>query len=143
MAWIALDRAVKAVERFALEGLERWRWLGGEIHAELRQESRRGQGHVQAVLERARARRKCVCGPARRFLPASDERVAGTIEAIENDPMRDGSRCAIRMTVQRPSTGLTEVKGRSSRARSGSPTVSILSGASLRADCLSDCSELL
>jgi GH15 family glucan-1,4-alpha-glucosidase len=86
MAWIALDRAVKAVERFALEGLERWRWLGGEIHAELRQESRRGQGHVQAVLERRELDASVFVVPLVGFLPASDERVAGTIEAIERDP---------------------------------------------------------
>ena len=36
MAWVAFDRAVKAVEQFGLDGpVERWRALRAEIHDEV------------------------------------------------------------------------------------------------------------
>jgi GH15 family glucan-1,4-alpha-glucosidase len=36
MAWVALDRAVKAIERFGLDGpIERWRRTRAEIHSEV------------------------------------------------------------------------------------------------------------
>jgi GH15 family glucan-1,4-alpha-glucosidase len=92
MAWVALDRAVKAVERFGLEGpVERWRRLRAEIHAEVCDKgydtSRRtftqyyGGRELDASLLRI---------PLVGFLPASDERVAGTVAAIERELMRDG-----------------------------------------------------
>jgi GH15 family glucan-1,4-alpha-glucosidase len=36
MAWVAFDRAVKAVEDFGLDGpVERWRALREEVHREI------------------------------------------------------------------------------------------------------------
>jgi len=36
MAWVVVDRAVKAVERFGLEGpVDRWRSLRSQIHEQV------------------------------------------------------------------------------------------------------------
>jgi GH15 family glucan-1,4-alpha-glucosidase len=92
MAWVAVDRAIKAVERFRLEGpIERWRALRATIHAEVCQlsfSSERnafvqyyGPGDLDAAL---------LMIPLVGFLPARDPRVAGTVTAIERELMADG-----------------------------------------------------
>jgi GH15 family glucan-1,4-alpha-glucosidase len=92
MAWVALDRAVKAVERFGLPGdAVRWRALANEIHAEVVREGfderlgafvqHYGSSHLDASL---------LMMPLVGFLPATDPRMRGTIEAIERLLMRDG-----------------------------------------------------
>ena len=54
MAWVAVDRAVKAIEQFGLEGpVERWRKLRADIHEDVcRQGIRRGARGVRPVLRR-------------------------------------------------------------------------------------------
>jgi GH15 family glucan-1,4-alpha-glucosidase len=105
MAWVALDRAVKAVEQFGLEGpVDRWRSLREEIHAEVCREGydaeRRtftqyyGSSELDASLLRI---------PLVGFLPPSDPRVAGTVEAVQRELLHDGF-------VRRYSTS-TEVDG--------------------------------
>jgi len=92
MAWTALDRAVKAVERHGLEGpLERWRELRQRIHAEVCErgfDPRRGtfvQAYGSAALDAS-----LLMIPLVGFLPATDPRVAGTIDAIRRELLRDG-----------------------------------------------------
>ncbi|MGH3005757.1 MAG: glycoside hydrolase family 15 protein [Gaiellaceae bacterium] len=105
MAWVALDRAVKAVERFGLSGpVDRWRRLRDEIHAEICREGydaeRRtftqyyGSSELDASL---------LMIPLVGFLPPSDRRVAGTVEAVQRELLHDGF-------VRRYSTS-TEVDG--------------------------------
>jgi GH15 family glucan-1,4-alpha-glucosidase len=105
MAWVALDRAVKAVERFGLEGpVDRWRGLRNEIHAEVCREGydpeRRtftqyyGSSELDASL---------LMIPLVGFLPPPDPRVAGTVEAVQRELLHDGF-------VRRYSTS-TEVDG--------------------------------
>jgi GH15 family glucan-1,4-alpha-glucosidase len=105
MAWVALDRAVKAVEQFGLEGpVDRWRGLREEIHAEVCREGydadRKtftqyyGSSELDASLLRI---------PLVGFLPPSDPRVAGTVEAVQRELLHDGF-------VRRYSTS-TEVDG--------------------------------
>jgi GH15 family glucan-1,4-alpha-glucosidase len=92
MAWVALDRAVKAVDRFGLAGpVDRWRGLREEIHAEVCREGydaerntftqSYGSSELDASLLRI---------PLVGFLPPSDPRVAGTVEAIERELVDDG-----------------------------------------------------
>jgi GH15 family glucan-1,4-alpha-glucosidase len=92
MAWVAFDRAVKAVEHLGAEGpVERWRRVGDAIHADVcargfdRQRGAfmqaYGSPHLDASL---------LLLPQVGFLPASDPRVRGTVQAIERDLMRDG-----------------------------------------------------
>ncbi len=92
MSWVAADRAVKAVERFALAGpAERWRALRQEIHDEickLGYDSEKncfvqyfGGKNPDAAL---------LLIPQLGFLPASDPRVAGTVAAVQRELMTDG-----------------------------------------------------
>jgi len=92
LAWTALDRAVKAVERFGLEGpVDRWRALRGEIKAEVLAkgfDERRntftqyfGSKELDASL---------LMIPLVHFLPATDPRMRGTVAAIQRELMEDG-----------------------------------------------------
>jgi GH15 family glucan-1,4-alpha-glucosidase len=92
MAWVALDRALKAVERFGLEGpLDRWRRVRGAIHEDV---CRRGfdpglGAFVQAYDGRA-LDASLLLMPLVGFLPADDPRVRGTVQAIERHLATDG-----------------------------------------------------
>ncbi|MFI6074443.1 glycoside hydrolase family 15 protein [Actinoplanes sp. NPDC051343] len=92
MAWVAADRAVKAVEEFGLDGpVDRWTRLRDEIRAEILEKGydpgRKtftqfyGSDELDAAL---------LMVPLVGFLPAGDERVRGTVAAIEKHLMRDG-----------------------------------------------------
>jgi GH15 family glucan-1,4-alpha-glucosidase len=92
MAWVAFDRAVKAAESFGLDGpIDEWAELRDRIHADIcangYDASRNtfvqyygGTGLDAALLQM----------PQVGFLPPSDPRVRGTIEAIERELCSDG-----------------------------------------------------
>jgi GH15 family glucan-1,4-alpha-glucosidase len=105
MAWVAFDRAVKAVEQFGLGGpVDRWRGLRDEVHAEVCREGYDGerktftQYYGSSELDASLLRIPLVG-----FLPPSDPRVAGTVEAVQRELLHDGF-------VRRYSTS-TEVDG--------------------------------
>jgi GH15 family glucan-1,4-alpha-glucosidase len=92
MAWVAADRAVKAVERFSMSGpADRWRALRDEIHRDVCDKAwdddRKsfvqyyGADQVDAAL---------LMLAQVGFLPANDPRIVGTVAAIERDLMVDG-----------------------------------------------------
>jgi GH15 family glucan-1,4-alpha-glucosidase len=92
MAWVALDRAIKAVELLGHEGpVDRWRGMRRELHDEVCREgydSQRdafvqhyGADHLDASLLQI---------PLVGFLPADDPRVKGTVAAIQRELMVDG-----------------------------------------------------
>ena len=92
MAWAALDRAVRGVEEFGLDGpIERWRAVRAEIHAEVcakafdRDRATFVQAYGSNDLDAA-----TLLIPIVGFLPWDDERVAGTIAAIERSLLRNG-----------------------------------------------------
>jgi GH15 family glucan-1,4-alpha-glucosidase len=92
MAWVAFDRAVKAVEQFGHVGpADRWRRLRTELHAEVCREAwdaeRRTftQAYDSPELDAA-----VLLMPAVGFLPARDERVQGTIAAVQAELCEDG-----------------------------------------------------
>ena len=92
MAWVAFDRAVKVVRRFALDGPhERWAKIRDQIHEEV---CRRGyDGERRAFVQEYGG--KALDGsllmlPLVGFLAASDERVRGTVEAILQGLTVDG-----------------------------------------------------
>jgi GH15 family glucan-1,4-alpha-glucosidase len=92
MAWVALDRAVKGCEDFGLDGdLERWRATRQAIHDDVCAKGyhpgRRAftQSYGSELLDAS-----VLMLPLVGFLPASDERVINTVEAIQHDLMRDG-----------------------------------------------------
>jgi GH15 family glucan-1,4-alpha-glucosidase len=92
MAWVAFDRAIKAVERFGMSGpAKRWKVLRDAIHGEICAKAfdstvgafmqSYGSPHLDAAT---------LMIPLVKFLPASDPRVAGTVRAIEKGLMQDG-----------------------------------------------------
>jgi GH15 family glucan-1,4-alpha-glucosidase len=92
MAWVALDRAVKAVELAGLEGpVERWRALRREIHEEV---CRDGFDAERDTFVQYYGGRQLDASllmiPLVGFLPASDPRVKATVAAIQRELMVDG-----------------------------------------------------
>ena len=92
MAWVAFDRAVKMVEGLGLPGpVERWRELRDRIHRDVceRGYSERRGAFVQSYgFEELDAALLLI--PVTGFLPASDPRVLGTVDAIQRGLTVDG-----------------------------------------------------
>jgi GH15 family glucan-1,4-alpha-glucosidase len=92
MAWVAADRAVKAVERFGLDGpADRWRRLRRTIHADVCAKGfdPERNSFVQSYDSRALDAALLMI-PLVGFLPPRDPRVAGTVEAIRRELTHDG-----------------------------------------------------
>jgi GH15 family glucan-1,4-alpha-glucosidase len=92
MAWVAVDRMVKAVENYGLQGpVERWRSLRSRIHDEVcrhgfdRERNTFVQYYGGTELD-ASLLMIALVG----FLPRGDPRLKGTVEAIERDLVEDG-----------------------------------------------------
>ncbi|MDN5929625.1 MAG: glycoside hydrolase family 15 protein [Pseudonocardia sp.] len=92
LAWAGVDRAVRAVERFGLDGpVRRWRELRARIHDEVCAQGfdaeRRTftQFYGSAGLDAA-----LLLIPRVGFLPWSDERIRGTVAAVERELCEDG-----------------------------------------------------
>jgi GH15 family glucan-1,4-alpha-glucosidase len=92
MAWVALDRAVRAIEKFGLDGpLKDWRRVRDQIKEEVLEKGfdpKRstftqyyGSDELDASL---------LMIPLVHFLPATDARMRGTIAAIKKELMEDG-----------------------------------------------------
>ena len=92
MAWAGFDRGVQAIERFRREGpLDKWRSIRQQIHAEVCQKGydadRRtftqfyGSKGLDAAL---------LLIPRVGFLPWDDERVVGTVEAVQRELCENG-----------------------------------------------------
>jgi GH15 family glucan-1,4-alpha-glucosidase len=92
MAWVAVDRAVKAIERFRREGsIDRWRNLRDTIHEQVCREG--FNADLGAFVQYYGSRKldaSLLMMPLVGFLPASDPRVRGTIEATERHLLQDG-----------------------------------------------------
>src|SRR6185312_16718059 len=92
MAWVAFDRAVRSVEEYEREGpVDRWRQLRDEIHDDVCREgfSEKLGAFTQSYgMDRLDASQLMI--PLVGFLPADDERVVGTVAAIERELYRDG-----------------------------------------------------
>jgi GH15 family glucan-1,4-alpha-glucosidase len=92
MAWVAFDRAVKAVARLGCDGpAERWARLRDQIHDEVCR--RAFDPELGAFVQSYDSRRldaSVLMMPLVGFLPATDPRVRGTVEAIEKHLVADG-----------------------------------------------------
>jgi len=92
MAWVAFDRAVRSVEEYEREGpVDRWRRLRDEIHNDVCREgfSEKLGAFTQSYgMDRLDASLLMI--PLVGFLPADDERVVGTVAAIERELVEDG-----------------------------------------------------
>jgi GH15 family glucan-1,4-alpha-glucosidase len=92
MAWVALDRAIKAVERFGLEGpVDAWRQVRATIHADV---CRQGfDAELGAFVQHYGGKEldaSLLMMPLVGFLPASDPRVRGTVDAVRERLVVDG-----------------------------------------------------
>jgi GH15 family glucan-1,4-alpha-glucosidase len=92
MAWVVFDRAVRIAERFELEApVDRWRATRDEIHREV---CERGYDPERRTFTQYYGSRELDASvlniPLVGFLPGTDERVTGTIDAIIRDLGRDG-----------------------------------------------------
>ena len=92
MAWVAMDRAIKAVERFRLDGpVDRWRRLREAIHDEV---CRDGYDPDRNTFTQSYGSSNLDAGllmiPLVGFLPPGDRRVRGTVDAIQRELTRDG-----------------------------------------------------
>jgi GH15 family glucan-1,4-alpha-glucosidase len=92
MAWVAFDRCVRSVEAQELDGpVERWREIRDEIHRDV---CERGfDDDLQSFTQSYGSKEldaSLLLIPLVGFLPASDPRVRGTVEAVERELLRDG-----------------------------------------------------
>jgi GH15 family glucan-1,4-alpha-glucosidase len=92
MAWVAMDRAVKAVERFRLKGpVERWRALRDEIHEEVCAKGwNDDKGSFTQFYGSDAPDASLLMIPLVGFLPPDDPRARGTVETIERELSQDG-----------------------------------------------------
>lgn len=92
MTWVALDRAVRSIERHGMNGpLNKWKKLRDRVHADVCRHgfNKRMNSFVQHYgLKQLDASLLLI--PIFGFLPASDSRMLGTIQAIEKQLSIEG-----------------------------------------------------
>jgi GH15 family glucan-1,4-alpha-glucosidase len=92
LAWVALDRAVCAIEKFGLDGpADRWRALRKHIHAEV---CSQGYDPKRETFTQSYGSQEIDAAtlliPLVGFLEADDPRMVGTVRAIERELVVDG-----------------------------------------------------
>jgi GH15 family glucan-1,4-alpha-glucosidase len=92
MAWVAFDRAVRSAEEFGHDGpVERWKQIRDEIHAQVcahgfdATQNSFVQFYGSTALDAS-----LLMIPMVGFLPPEDERVRGTVAAVERHLVRQG-----------------------------------------------------
>jgi GH15 family glucan-1,4-alpha-glucosidase len=92
MAWVAMDRAVRAIEKFGRDGpLDKWRSVRQEIHDEV---CAKGFDTKRKTFTQYYGSKELDASllmiPLVHFLPATDARMKSTIAAIKKELMVDG-----------------------------------------------------
>jgi GH15 family glucan-1,4-alpha-glucosidase len=92
MAWVAIDRAIMGVEKAGLPGPEdRWKQLRQRIHDEVCERGfNPAKGAFTQYYGSDELDASVLMIPLVGFLPATDERVVSTVEAIERELVVDG-----------------------------------------------------
>jgi len=92
MAWVAFDRAIKAVERHGLPGpVEKWRAIRAEIHAEICSRGfDEGRNTFRATYDDTLLDASLLLLAQVGFIDHRDPRFLGTLAAIERDLLVDG-----------------------------------------------------
>src|SRR5579859_1436563 len=113
MAWVAIDRAVQAVERSGLAGpASRWRGLRKRMHQEICQ---RAVDPERGCFVRAYGSTELDASllllPLVGFLPPGDQRVLGTLEAIQDELCEGGFVRRYRTDHQGTADGLVGREG--------------------------------
>ena len=111
MCWVAFDRAVKAVEQHGLPGpVEHWRELRQQIHDEVCARAWRPKlGSFAQSYDSDELDASLLLMLTTGFLPATDPRVRGTVEAIQRDLTVDGF--VVRYRTRRSLDGLPPGEG--------------------------------
>jgi len=112
MAWVAFDRAANIIEAETFnESSQRWREMADEIHAEVctRGFDRDLNSFVQAYGSK-RLDASLLLIPLVGFLPATDPRIQGTLQAIEAKLLVDGE-FVLRYESDNAGNGLRQGEG--------------------------------
>ncbi len=113
MAWVAIDRAIKTVEQYKLDGpVQRWRRIRKEIHDQVCDQGfNAAKGSFTQYYGSDQLDASLLMIPIMGFLPAHDPRVRGTIEAIERELVDGGFVLRYRTTDSADVDGLTGQEG--------------------------------
>jgi len=119
MAWVVFDRALRLAERYGLEApVDRWKRIRDEIHREV---CERGYDRERRTFTQYYGSKELDASvlniPQVGFLPSTDERVSGTIDAVWRELGRDGF--VSRYSTAETDDGLPGDEGQSWPARSG------------------------
>lgn len=111
MAWVAFDRGIRAIERHKLDGpLDTWRKIRETIHEDV---CRHGFDPSLGSFVQSYGSKELDASllllPTVGFLPCSDLRVRGTIEAVERHLVVDGF--VLRYDTERSDDGLPPGEG--------------------------------
>jgi GH15 family glucan-1,4-alpha-glucosidase len=92
MAWVAMDRAIKSIEAFGLDGpADRWRRIRAAIHDQVCREGFDPQ--LNAFVQYYGSKdpdASLLQLPLVGFLPADDPRIRGTVDLIQRELLCDG-----------------------------------------------------
>src|SRR5579859_5340880 len=111
MAWVAFDRAVQLAERLNYAGpIKKWKSIRDAIHRQIcdRAFNEKKNSFVQAY-DSEELDAGLLLMPVVNFLPGSDPRVKGTVEAIERELMPGG--LVLRYNTSRVQDGLPPGEG--------------------------------
>ncbi|MGT2425161.1 glycoside hydrolase family 15 protein [Amnibacterium kyonggiense] len=92
MVWAAFDAAIKAVERFGLDGpIERWQELRSRIEEEIEEHGFDAERNTYVqTYDSKEVDASLLILPQVGYVKATDPRMVGTVKAIEEDLMPDG-----------------------------------------------------
>jgi GH15 family glucan-1,4-alpha-glucosidase len=111
MAWVVFDRAIKAVEKHDLKGpVEDWRKVRDEIRADILDKGfDKERNTFKAAYDGNDLDASLLLLAQTGFVDADDPRFAGTVEAIEQELLREGF--VIRYSTHRTDDGLRPGEG--------------------------------
>ena len=91
MAWVAVDRAIKAIEEYGLDGpIDDWRSLRDEIKDTVLERAVDERGVFTQAFDSPHLDANLLLIPLVGFLPFDDERVVATVDAIVDELMVEG-----------------------------------------------------
>ncbi|HQT66266.1 MAG: glucoamylase [Rhodospirillales bacterium 20-60-12] len=92
MAWVALDRAIRTAEEFSMPApIDHWHELRQTIHDDVCKHGFNAKlNHFTQAYDNTHLDASLLMIPLLGFLPADDERVIGTVAAIERNLLREG-----------------------------------------------------
>jgi GH15 family glucan-1,4-alpha-glucosidase len=113
MAWVAIDRAIKTAEQFGMDGpVDAWKEIRQEIHDQVCDQGFNATiGSFTQYYGSDELDASLLMIPLVGFLPATDPRMRGTIEAVERDLVEGGFVLRYRTVDTGDVDGLTGREG--------------------------------